>query len=56
MSTSHASHKRPREEQRRLNTPRPLLEEKLSLTLEGAAAVNNQEIFLGAQRVKPQEG
>lgn len=40
----------------RLNTPRPQLEEKLSLTPEEAAAVNDQEIFLRAPRVVPQEG
>ncbi len=39
-----------------LNTPRPALEEKFSLTPEEAKAVNDQEIFLRAPRVTPQEG
>ena len=40
----------------RLNVPRPNLEEKLSLTPEEATAVNDQDVFLRASRVKPQEG
>ena len=40
----------------RLNTPRPQLEEKLSLSPEEAAAVNDQQVFLRAPRVTPQEG
>ena len=40
----------------RLNVPRPNMEEKLSLTPEEATAVNDQDIFLRAPQVKPQEG
>ena len=40
----------------RLNTPRPELEEKRLLTPKEAATMNDQDIFLGAPRVKPQEG
>ncbi len=40
----------------KLITPKPELEERFSLTPEEAAAVNDQEIFLRAKRVVPQEG
>lgn len=40
----------------RMNTPRPELEEKFSLTPEEAAAVNEEQTFLRASRVQPQEG
>ncbi|QIN79206.1 hypothetical protein GBA65_12520 [Rubrobacter marinus] len=40
----------------RLNNPRPQLEEQLSLSPEEATAVNDQEVFLRAPQVKPQEG
>ena len=40
----------------RLNVPNPNLEEQLSLTPEELSAVGEQDIFLRAPRVTPQEG
>ena len=40
----------------RLRTPQPVLEKSFSLIPEEAAVVDDQEVFLRAGRVKPEEG